>query len=85
MFRKEVTLSRLRIRHSHIAHSYLLKKDEAPYCIPCQKAFTIKHILIEFIDLKPIRQKYYQTTNFKQIFYQINPKKLIGYIKEVYI
>ena len=48
MSRKEVTLSRLRIGHSHITHSYLLKK-EALYCIPCQKPYTIKHILTECI------------------------------------
>ena len=41
--------------------------------------------LTECIGLKPIRQKYYQTTNLKQIFYQINPKKLLGYTKEVHI
>ena len=63
MSRKEVTLSRLRIRHAHITHSYLLKKEKTPYCIPCQKPYTIKHILTECITLKPIPQKYYQTTN----------------------
>ena len=77
MSRKEVTLSRLRIGNSHITHLYFLKKEEAPYCIPCQKLYTIKHILTECIDLKLIRQKYYQTTNLKQIFYQINPKNLL--------
>ena len=46
--------------------------------IAYQKPYTIKRILTECIDLKPIRQKYYQTTNLKQIFYQINPKKLLG-------
>ena len=86
MSRKEkATLSRLRIGHSHITHSYLLKKEEAPYCIPYQQPYTIKRILTEYIDLKPIRQKYYQTTNLKLIFYQINPKKLLRYIKEVHI
>ena len=83
--RKEVTLSRLRIGHSHITHSYLLKKEEAPYSIPCQKLFTIKHILAECIDFKLTQQKYYQTTNLKQIFYQINPKNLLGYLKEFHL
>ena len=52
--KEEITLSRLRIGHSHITHSYLLKKEEAPYCIPCQKPYTMKHILTECIDLKLI-------------------------------
>ena len=57
--KEEVTLSRLRTGHSHIAHSYLLKKEEVRYCIPCPKPYTIKHILTECINLKPIQQKYY--------------------------
>ena len=61
------------------------KKKRPPYCIPCQKPYTIKYILTECIDLKPIQQKYYQTTNLKQIFHQINPKKLLWYIKGVHI
>ena len=40
--KEEVTLSSLRIGHSHITHLYLLKKEEASYCIPCQKPYTIK-------------------------------------------
>ena len=83
--KEEIILSRLRIGHSHITHSYLLKKEEAPYCIQCQKPYTIKHILTECIDLKLIQQKYYLTTNLKQIFYQINPKNLLGYLKEVHL
>ena len=83
--KEEIILSRLRIGHSHITHSYLLKKEEAPYCIPCQKPYTIKHILTECIDFKLIRKKYYLTTNLKQIFHQINPKNLLGYLKEVHL
>ena len=85
MSRKEVTLSRLRIRHLDITHSYLLKKEEALYCVSCQKPYTIKHILTECINLKQIRQTYYQTTNLKQIFYQIDLQKLLEYIKEAHI
>ena len=52
--KEEIILSRLRIGHSHITHSYLFKKEEAPYCIPCQKPYTIKYILTECIDLELI-------------------------------
>ena len=80
--KEEIILSRLRIGHSHITHSYLLKKEEAPYCIPWQMPYTIKHILTECINLELIRQKYYLTTNLKQIFYEINPKKLTRILKK---
>ena len=83
--KEEIILSRLRTGHSHITNSYLLKKEEAPYCIPCQKSYTIKHILTECIDLKLIRKKCDLTTNLKQIFYETNPKNLLGYLKEFHL
>ena len=42
--RKEVVLARLRIGHGFITHSYLLKGEEQPTCVPCDTSFTIKHI-----------------------------------------
>ena len=41
--REEIVLARLRIGHTHIAHSYLLKGEEAPECIPCNTDLTVKH------------------------------------------
>lgn len=46
--RTSVTLTRLRIGHSHLTHSYLLKSDEerqVPYCDVCQTDITVQHIL----------------------------------------
>ena len=83
--KEEIILSRLRTGHSHITHSYLLKKEEAPYCIPWQKPYNIKHILTECIALELIQKKYYLTTNLKQIFYETNPKNLLAYLKEVHL
>ena len=41
--KEEVVLARLRIGHSFITHSYLLKGEEQPTCVPCDTPFTIKH------------------------------------------
>ena len=43
--REEIILARLRIGHSYITHSYLLKGEEEPQCIPCNAPLTIKHVL----------------------------------------
>ena len=49
--RKENTvLNRLRIGHSYLTHSFILRKEEAPVCVACNAALTIKHILIECDD-----------------------------------
>ena len=45
--RKEQTkITRCRLGHTRITHSYILKNEQAPFCIPCNELFTIKHFLI---------------------------------------
>ena len=57
--REEIILARLRIGQSYITHSYLLKGEEEPQCIPCNALLTIKHILVNCVDLAPIRQSFF--------------------------
>ena len=57
--KREVTplLPRLRIRHTRLTHSCILKDDEppTPTKCPCGNQYTIKHILIECTKLTNIR------------------------------
>ena len=48
--REEIVLARAHIGHSYMTHSYLLKGDPMPECIPGYCALTVKHILIECVD-----------------------------------
>jgi len=43
----EVIITRLRIGHSQISHSFLMAKEEPPICASCGVQITIKHILTE--------------------------------------
>ena len=44
--RKEQTkITRCRLGHTRITHSYILKNEQAPFCIPCNELFTVKHFL----------------------------------------
>merc|ERR1711875_35944 len=83
--KEEVILTRLRIGHSNITHSHLLKGEEPPYCIPCQEPYTIKHILSNCFDLKQIRQKHYKETKLSKIFLPTNITKIFKYLKETKI
>ncbi|MES9994020.1 MAG: reverse transcriptase domain-containing protein, partial [Candidatus Thiodiazotropha sp.] len=57
--RKEQTvLTRCRIGHTRISHSYLLTNDVAPFCIPCNETISVKHLLVSCIDFNHIRVKY---------------------------
>ena len=50
--RKEVTLTRLRIGHTFITHSFLLKGEDWPLSIPCQETFSVKHFLLDCTDFR---------------------------------
>ena len=64
LYRKQETvMTRLRIGHTWITHSYLLKKEDQPFCHACDNPFTVKHILVECSDFTHIRNKYYTTTD----------------------
>ena len=43
----EVVLSLARIGHTHLTHSYILRKDPPPQCEHCQCILTVRHILVE--------------------------------------
>ena len=48
--RVSIVLTRLRIGHTHLTHSFLLKSGDdrqVPYCNVCRSDITVRHILLE--------------------------------------
>ena len=43
----EVILSRLRIGHTKLTHSFLMNGDPQPFCDDCLVPLTVRHIMIE--------------------------------------
>ena len=82
--RKEQTvMTRLRIGHTWITHSFLLKREEQPYCYACDSLYTVQHILVECLDFKDTREKYYKTTNMFGLFRDVDPSMIFEYLKEI--
>ena len=81
-YRREVILARLRIGHTHITHSHLLKGEVAPVCPSCKVQLTTKHILLNCNNLKHIRTKYYQARNLRDIFKNTNPENIFDFLKK---
>ena len=78
--RHEQTLyNRLRIGHTYLTHSYLLKDEDPLICIPCNSLLTVEHILISCIDFDIIRQNFYTASNRKDLFHNIHPKRIISF------
>ena len=83
ILKQETVMTRLRIGHTWITHSYLLKKEDQPFCHACDNPFTVKHILIECSDFTHIRNKYYTTTDVHTLFREVDSSKITEYLKEI--
>ena len=81
--REEIILAHLRIGHSHITHSYLLKGEEEPQCIPCNAPLTINHILINCVDLAPTRQRSFHDDSLTTLFDTVKFESLFDFLKEI--
>ena len=79
--RREVIPARLRIGHTHITHSHLLKGEDAAVCSTCEVQLTSKHILLNCNNFKHIRTKYYQARNLRDIFKNTNPESIFNFLK----
>ena len=66
--REEIVLARLRIGHTRITHSHLLKREDQPKCIGCDTPFTVKHFLLECTDFAAERISCFQANNLKELF-----------------
>ena len=65
---QEVVLTCLRIGHTRITHSYLLKRDEQQHCFGCDAFFTVRHILLECSDFSHIKNKFSHVDTIKHLF-----------------
>ena len=67
--REEKVITRAHIGHTYFTHSFLLKGEDMPWCIPCHCPDTVKHVLLDFINLHDTRIKYYRNiNNLKDLF-----------------
>ena len=80
--KEEVVLTRLRIGH-YATHSYLLKGEEQPMCIPCDTPFTIKHILLYCVDFENIPNIYYRVSTLKEVFESVEISNIFLHLKAI--
>ena len=62
-----------------LTHSFLLSGDDLPECDTCQCPLTVKHILVECVDLKDVN---FVASSIKDLFDNIEAHKIIDFIKE---
>ena len=52
-------------------------------CYACQTVYTIKHVLIECIDLTPTRERFYNASSMKELFKKTEVDAIISFLKAV--
>jgi len=62
-------------------HSFLLSGDDLPECGTCQCPLTVKHILIECVDLNDVRNKHVVASSIKDVFNNVKAQKIVDFIK----
>ncbi|GFO40684.1 RNA-directed DNA polymerase from mobile element jockey [Plakobranchus ocellatus] len=80
--KRETAMCRLRLGHTWLTQSYILK-NEQPFCYACDSLYTVRHILIECPDFQDTRRKYFRVTDLYRLFREVNPSRIVGYLKDL--
>ena len=81
--KEEVVLSRLRIGHTYFSHSYILRQEDPPECTACQEIYSVRHVLIDCIDLGLVRPRFYTVPDMKTLFDTVSVDRILSFVKEV--
>ena len=80
--REDVVITRLRIGHTRFTHSYILNREEQPFCLACNQHITVKHILTDCIDFLQDRNKYFQVRDLRQLFQDVPVDNILSFLKD---
>ena len=84
--REEVVIHRIRIGHTRLTHGYLMENKPIPNCPFCDNIpISIKHILIECVDLNNIRSRYHDATDLEELFDSFSLSIILVFLKEINI
>ena len=80
--REQVVISRLRICHTRLTHSFILKQEPQPQCLTCQTTYTVKHILIECRAFAVIRKRFFKVNNLTDLFENVKIDDILSFLRE---
>ena len=79
---EQVIISRLRIGHTRLTHSFILQQEQPPQYLTCQMPYTIKHILMECGILATARERHFKADNMRDLFENINMDDVHSFLRE---
>ena len=77
-----VVLCRARIGHTHLTHSYILRKDPPPLCEHCQCILTVRHILVECNHFAQERKDIFGRRDVVESF-RFHPTLIVLFLKQI--
>jgi hypothetical protein len=63
--------------------SYLLNNEERPECTPCNINYSLKHVLIDYVDVADVRQTFYNVNNLYDLFTKVAGDTILKFVKEI--
>ena len=81
--KEQVILTRCRIAHGRLTHSYLLNKEERPECIPCNSNYSMKHVLVDCVDVADLRQNFYNVNIYYDLFTNVAGDTILKLLNEI--
>jgi hypothetical protein len=79
-----MVINRLRVGHSDVTHSYLLKKELPPVCEPIHAPLTVEHVLIGCSRYALQRKKYFNNfCSLEDLFSSLRRDIIKEFIKEI--
>jgi kelch-like protein 2/3 len=81
--RDERLIHRLRLGHTFLTHSFILKREQPPQCTHCQVPLTVQHILIDCSHFISLRAKHLNSRSLHDLFANTSPQKVVDFIKDI--
>jgi len=81
---ESVIINRLRIGHTRLTHSYLLSGDDQPTCSTCGHPLTVRHILLNCVDLQDVCRRHFSVTCLRDLFQTVDSLIIIDFIKDIH-
>ena len=89
IWKDEVVLCRARIGHTHLTHSYILRKDPPPLCEHCQCMcehcqciLTVRHNLVECNHFAQERKDIFGIRDVVESF-RFHPTLIVLFLKQI--
>ena len=62
---------------------YLLKGEPQPFCVSCNEALTINHLLTNCAGFADIRRKHYSANTLEEVLTSGNYPHVLSFLKEI--